>query len=123
MPLSNAKSWKPFLEDELNQPYMLTLKEFLRLEKNDNKVIYPHSSNWFHALEVTPLNEVKVVILGQDPYHNPDQANGLAFSVPKSIKTPPSLLNILHALTLIHATSVSRLIPSRMHIQLMAIQA
>lgn len=94
MALSNAKSWKPFLNDELNLPYMLTLKEFLRLEKNDNKTIYPHSSNWFHALEATPLNEVKVVILGQDPYHQPHQAHGLCFSVQPDVKIPPSLRNI-----------------------------
>ncbi|MEO1888666.1 MAG: uracil-DNA glycosylase [Cycloclasticus sp.] len=94
MALSNAKSWKPYLDHELEQPYMLTLKEFLRLEKNGGKVIYPHSSNWFHALEQTPLDEVKVVILGQDPYHQPHQAHGLCFSVQPDVKTPPSLRNI-----------------------------
>ncbi len=94
MPLSNAKSWKPFLDEELNKPYMLTLKEFLRLEKNDHKIIYPHSSNWFQAIELTPLEEVKVVILGQDPYHQPHQAHGLCFSVQPDVKIPPSLRNI-----------------------------
>lgn len=94
MALSSAKSWKPFLDDELNKPYMLTLKEFLRLEKNDHKIIYPHSSNWFHALELTPLEEVKVVILGQDPYHQHHQAHGLCFSVQPDVKIPPSLRNI-----------------------------
>jgi len=94
MALSNAKSWKPFLDDELNKPYMLTLKEFLRLEKNDHKIIYPHSSNWFHSLELTPLEEVKVVILGQDPYHQHHQAHGLCFSVQPDVKIPPSLRNI-----------------------------
>jgi len=94
MALSNAKSWKPFLDDELNQPYMLVLKEFLRLEKNDGKIIYPHSSHWFHALEMTPLPTVKVVIIGQDPYHQPHQAHGLCFSVQPDVKIPPSLLNI-----------------------------
>jgi len=94
MALSNAKSWKPFLDDELNKPYMLTLKEFLRLEKNDHKIIYPHSSNWFHSLESTPLEEVKVVILGQDPYHQHHQAHGLCFSVQPDVKIPPSLRNI-----------------------------
>ncbi|PHS71855.1 MAG: uracil-DNA glycosylase [Cycloclasticus sp.] len=94
MALSNAKSWKPYLDHELEQPYMLTLKEFLRLEKNDGKVIYPHSSNWFHALEKTPLEDVKVVILGQDPYHQPHQAHGLCFSVQPDVKIPPSLRNI-----------------------------
>jgi len=94
MALSNAKSWKPFLDDELNQPYMLVLKEFLRIEKNDGKIIYPHSSHWFHALEMTPLPAVKVVIIGQDPYHQPHQAHGLCFSVQPDVKIPPSLLNI-----------------------------
>ncbi|PCH84130.1 MAG: uracil-DNA glycosylase [Piscirickettsiaceae bacterium] len=94
MALSNAKSWKPYLDHELEQPYMLILKEFLRLEKNDGKVIYPHSSNWFHALEKTPLEEVKVVIIGQDPYHQPHQAHGLCFSVQPDVKIPPSLRNI-----------------------------
>jgi len=94
MALSNAKSWKPFLDEELNQPYMLVLKEFLRIEKNDGKIIYPHSSHWFHALEMTPLQAVKVVIIGQDPYHQPHQAHGLCFSVQPDVKIPPSLLNI-----------------------------
>jgi len=77
---------------------MLTLKEFLRIEKNEGKVIYPHSSNWFHALQATPIHEVKVVILGQDPYHQPHQANGLCFSVQPEVKIPPSLLNIFKEL-------------------------
>jgi len=94
MPLANAKSWKPYLNDELDQPYMLVLKEFLRLEKNAHKTIYPHSSHWFHALEITPLDKVKVVILGQDPYHQPHQAHGLCFSVQPGVRIPPSLINI-----------------------------
>ncbi|MCL4148115.1 UNVERIFIED_CONTAM: hypothetical protein GTU68_031327 [Idotea baltica] len=73
---------------------MQDLKAFLRREKDQHKIIYPHSSNWFHALEVTPLNAVKVVILGQDPYHQPGQAHGLCFSVQAGVKVPPSLLNI-----------------------------
>jgi uracil-DNA glycosylase len=94
MALSNAKSWKPFLDPELEKHYMLVLKEFLRLEKNAGKTIYPHSSLWFHALEKTPLNEAKVVILGQDPYHQPHQAHGLCFTVQPDVKIPPSLRNI-----------------------------
>lgn len=73
---------------------MQSLKQFLQAEKAAQKVIYPHSSNWFHALETTPLNEVKVVILGQDPYHQPGQAHGLCFSVLPGVKVPPSLTNI-----------------------------
>jgi len=94
MILSNAKSWKPYLDNEFNQPYMLVLKEFLRMEKNEHKIIYPRSENWFHALEKTPLPEVKVVIIGQDPYHQPHQAHGLCFSVQPDVKVPPSLVNI-----------------------------
>jgi uracil-DNA glycosylase len=92
--LENAPTWALHLKKEFQQPYMQTLKAFLRAEKDQGKVIYPHSSNWFHALETTPLDEVKVVILGQDPYHQPNQAHGLCFSVLPGIKTPPSLVNI-----------------------------
>ncbi len=98
MALSNAKSWKSFLDNELELPYMLALKSFLQQQKNAGKTIYPHSSHWFHALEATPLNEVKVVILGQDPYHQPHQAHGLCFSVQPDVKTPPSLQNIFKEL-------------------------
>lgn len=94
MVLENAPSWQAELNDEFELPYMQELKQFLRAEKDQKKVIYPHSSNWFHALEATPLNEVKVVILGQDPYHQPNQAHGLCFSVLPGIKTPPSLVNM-----------------------------
>lgn len=94
MTLENAPSWQLSLSSEFEQPYMQNLKAFLRAEKDQNKTIYPHSSNWFHAIETTPLEEVKVVILGQDPYHQPNQAHGLCFSVLPGIKTPPSLVNI-----------------------------
>jgi uracil-DNA glycosylase len=94
MLLKNAPSWQHELNAEFDLPYMQTLKQFLQAEKDANKIIYPHSSNWFHALETTPLDEVKIVILGQDPYHQPDQAHGLCFSVLPGIKTPPSLVNI-----------------------------
>ena len=94
MALENAPSWKKALDNEFGQPYMVALKQFLRTQKDQGKVIYPHSLNWFHALEATPLDEVKVVILGQDPYHQPNQAHGLCFSVLPGTKTPPSLVNI-----------------------------
>lgn len=94
MVLENAPSWQRALDAEFAAPYMQDLKQFLRAEKDKQKVIYPHSSNWFHALETTPLDQVKVVILGQDPYHQPGQAHGLCFSVKPGIKTPPSLVNI-----------------------------
>jgi uracil-DNA glycosylase len=94
MPLENAPSWQSKLAPEFEQPYLQNLKTFLRAEKNKKKIIYPHSSNWFHALETTPLDKVKVVILGQDPYHQPGQAHGLCFSVQPGVKIPPSLVNI-----------------------------
>jgi uracil-DNA glycosylase len=92
--LENAPSWQAQLNGEFDLPYMLDLKAFLRSEKDQGKVIYPHSSNWFHALEATPLDDVKVVIIGQDPYHQPGQAHGLCFSVQQGVKIPPSLVNI-----------------------------
>lgn len=82
------------MADQFQQPYMLALKQFLREQKDQRKIIYPHSDHWFHALEVTPLDQVKVVILGQDPYHQPGQAHGLCFSVRPGVKIPPSLMNI-----------------------------
>lgn len=94
MALENALSWQPYLNGEFDLPYMQGLKAFLQQEKEQKKVIYPHSSNWFHALEATPLDNVKVVILGQDPYHQPGQAHGLCFSVQPGVKVPPSLVNI-----------------------------
>lgn len=94
MVLDNAPSWQPALKAEFDAPYMQQLRQFLRAEKDAGKVIYPHSSNWFHALEATPLDQVKVVILGQDPYHQPGQAHGLCFSVMPGVKTPPSLVNM-----------------------------
>ena len=92
--LESAPSWKADLAAEFEQPYMQDLRKFLRCENDKHKTIYPHSNNWFHALETTPLDQVKVVILGQDPYHQPNQAHGLCFSVLPGIKTPPSLVNI-----------------------------
>lgn len=94
MKLEKAPTWKSHLQTEFELPYMQALKAFLREEKDKGKTIYPHSSNWFHALETTPLDQVKVVILGQDPYHQPKQAHGLCFSVLPGIRIPPSLMNI-----------------------------
>lgn len=86
--------WGKALDDEFHAEYMHALKQFLADEKAAKKVIYPHSSNWFRAFELTPLEEVKVVILGQDPYHGPNQAHGLCFSVQPGVPVPPSLANI-----------------------------
>ncbi|TFH87380.1 uracil-DNA glycosylase [Billgrantia azerbaijanica] len=87
-------SWQQWLGGEFQTPYMQALRDFLAAEKAARKVIYPHSSNWFRAFELTPLDRVKVVILGQDPYHGPGQAHGLCFSVRPGVAIPPSLVNI-----------------------------
>ncbi len=87
-------SWKAALTAEFGKPYMQRLREFLKREKQARKVIYPRGSNIFHALDLTPLPDVKVVIIGQDPYHGPRQAHGLCFSVQPGVPLPPSLENI-----------------------------
>jgi uracil-DNA glycosylase len=87
-------SWKAVLADEFEAPYMEKLREFLISEANAGKVIYPKGSDIFSAFNLTPFDKVKVVIIGQDPYHGPEQAHGLSFSVPKGVKIPPSLVNI-----------------------------
>ena len=89
--------WMQYLVAEFEQPYMQQLKAFLQQEKAAGKVIYPHSSHWFNAFVQTPLAKVKVVVLGQDPYHGAKQAHGLSFSVLPGIKVPPSLQNIYKA--------------------------
>ncbi len=87
-------SWKEALEPEFSKPYFGTLIRFLKEEKADGKTVYPPGSLIFNAYNTTPIDQVKVVILGQDPYHNPGQAMGLSFSVPKGVTVPPSLRNI-----------------------------
>ena len=88
------ESWYKYLQTEFEQEYMQQLKHFLIEEKTLGKVIYPSGDNIFNALNTTHFDDVKVVILGQDPYHGDGQAHGLSFSVPKGIRIPPSLLNI-----------------------------
>ncbi|MES2986521.1 MAG: uracil-DNA glycosylase [Pseudomonadota bacterium] len=87
-------SWLEPLRGEFADPYMAALREFLVAEKAAGKQIFPASANWFRALDLTPLDEVRVVILGQDPYHGEGQAHGLCFSVQPGVRTPPSLQNI-----------------------------
>lgn len=87
-------SWKAALMPEFSAPYMARLKAFLQAEKTAGKTIFPKGAEYFNALNLTPLSEVRVVILGQDPYHGPGQAHGLCFSVRPDVRTPPSLLNI-----------------------------
>lgn len=87
-------SWKARVGSHFERPEMLALGEFLRTEKAAGKVIYPSGSRIFAALDCTPFDAVKVVILGQDPYHGPNQAHGLCFSVLPGVPAPPSLENI-----------------------------
>ena len=86
--------WKSHLFEEFQKPYMGELRAFLRQELAGRKTIYPKGAEYFNAFNSTPFAQVKVVILGQDPYHGPDQAHGLCFSVPRGIGVPPSLINI-----------------------------
>tara|TARA_B110000196_G_C21126964_1_gene656346 strand:+ start:484 stop:1236 length:753 start_codon:yes stop_codon:yes gene_type:complete len=89
------KDWQGLLASEFDQPYMHALQSFLSAEQVQGKTLYPPADQIFTAFNLTSLKNVKVVILGQDPYHGPDQAHGLSFSVPSSIKKlPPSLKNI-----------------------------
>lgn len=88
------ESWKEALIDEFGQPYFQALSSFLKQEKEQGKPIYPPGSLIFNAFNLTPFAKVKIVILGQDPYHNPGQAMGLSFSVPPGVRLPPSLRNI-----------------------------
>ena len=88
------QSWKEARKGEFDKPYFVSLVNFLRQEKASGKVIYPPGSQIFHAFDLTPVQNVKVVILGQDPYHGPGQAHGLSFSVPSGVPAPPSLKNI-----------------------------
>lgn len=87
-------SWKAVLKDEFDRPYMNELRAFLQAEKRAGKKLFPPGPEIFAALDSTPLDTVKVVIIGQDPYHGPDQAHGLCFSVRNGIALPPSLVNI-----------------------------
>jgi uracil-DNA glycosylase len=88
------ESWKAPLLPEFQSDYMAQLKAFLVAEKAAGREIFPQGSLWFRALDLTPLDRVRVVILGQDPYHGPGQAHGLCFSVKPGVRPPPSLVNI-----------------------------
>ena len=95
--MSNVRieeSWKKILVDEFERPYFKTLSQFIRNEKAEGKTIYPPGPLIFNAFDLTPFDKVKVIILGQDPYHNPGEAMGLSFSVPQNVRIPPSLNNI-----------------------------
>jgi uracil-DNA glycosylase len=93
-PVQIEESWKKVLAEAFEQPYFEAIRTFLLKEKNDGKVIFPPGPLIFNAFNQTPFDQVKVVILGQDPYHNPGEAMGLSFSVPQGVRIPPSLQNI-----------------------------
>lgn len=93
-PIDLHPSWLAYLAPEFELPYMQQLKQFLLQQKQLGKIIYPDSKNIFNAFNSTPLDAVKVVILGQDPYHGPHQAHGLCFSVQPGVQAPPSLQNM-----------------------------
>lgn len=93
-----SDSWHSHLQSELQSDYMKTLKSFLQKEYEAGKTIYPDAKKYLNALDLVDLKNVRVVILGQDPYHGPGQAHGLSFSVPEGVRFPPSLLNIFKEL-------------------------
>ena len=98
MTVTIEQSWKDELKDEFDKPYFAQIVHFLKEEKKAGKTLYPPGKLIFNAFDQTPFDKVKVVILGQDPYHNPKQAMGLSFSVPDGVAPPPSLINIFKEL-------------------------
>lgn len=94
MSIKLEKDWLDLLQPEFDRDYMKKLKSFLQTERDAGKTIYPANGNIFNALNTTRLKDIKVVIIGQDPYHGEGQAHGLSFSVPKGVRLPPSLQNI-----------------------------
>jgi uracil-DNA glycosylase len=90
--------WKELLKSEFNKPYFSNIVKHIKTEKAQGKTIYPPGSQFFAAFDITPIDNVKVVILGQDPYHGPGQAHGLCFSVAPGVPPPPSLVNIFKEL-------------------------
>ncbi len=93
-PIKLHNSWLNVIGGEFDKPYMKQLKEFLIKEKQNGQIIYPKGNEIFNAMNSTHFNDVRVVVLGQDPYHGENQAHGLSFSVQKGVPTPPSLINI-----------------------------
>ena len=91
-------SWKEVLKDEFSKPYFQQVVMHIKTEKSQGKVIYPPGQSIFNAFNSTPVNKLKVVILGQDPYHGPGQAHGLCFSVQLGVTPPPSLINVFKEL-------------------------
>ena len=94
----SIKTWQSLLGKEKKQPYFQAILEYIKKERAAGKIIYPKQSDIFNAFKLTPFEQARVVLLGQDPYHGPHQAHGLAFSVPSGITPPPSLQNIFKEL-------------------------
>lgn len=113
-----SDAWLTHLQSEFDQDYMRKLSEFLRLEKASAQTVYPSGDRIFAALNTTALHDVRVVILGQDPYHGPNQAHGLSFSVPPGLAIPPSLKNIYKEL----ASDLGVSLPSHGNLQAWAEQ-
>ena len=113
-------SWLEPLRQEFDQPYVAELKRFLMGERHAGKRIFPAGSNWFRALDLTPLDEVKVVILGQDPYHGPGQAHGLCFSVPNGVR--PRFLSLPNPMSAVEIQYLALKIPkSKKKVSIMAV--
>lgn len=93
------QSWKDVLAEEFQKPYFISLRDFLMQERAEGHIIYPAGTEIFNAFKHTPFDRVKVLLLGQDPYHGPGQAHGLSFSVPEGVPMPPSLKNIFKELS------------------------
>ena len=98
MKMNNHETWKSFINFETKKPYFKKIKDHLISDNAEGKIVLPEPKNFFRAFDLCELNKVKVVIIGQDPYHTPGVPNGLAFSVNKNQKLPPSLINIFREL-------------------------
>tara|TARA_Y100000768_G_scaffold370754_1_gene336820 strand:- start:333 stop:998 length:666 start_codon:yes stop_codon:yes gene_type:complete len=98
MKMNNHKTWKSFINFETKKPYFKKIKDHLISDNAEGKIVLPEPKNFFRAFDLCGLNKVKVIIIGQDPYHTPGVPNGLAFSVNKNQKLPPSLINIFREL-------------------------
>ena len=96
--MNNHKTWKSFINFETKKPYFKKIKDHLISDNAEGKIVLPEPKNFFRAFDLCELNKVKVIIIGQDPYHTPGVPNGLAFSVNKNQKLPPSLINIFREL-------------------------
>lgn len=102
------KDWLAVVGEEFDRPYMVELREYLQQENFSKHVVYPKDADIFNALNTTPFKNIRVVIIGQDPYHGPNQAHGLAFSVRKGVPLPPSLLNIYKEIKQEFGTEIPR---------------